>query len=76
MKKKGSIAKNFICVILGVLLFFGLRLIIKNQAAEFKMFVQFLGAFLPYMGIFITIVGGGRAFKNSKWSNTNGQGRE
>jgi SNF family Na+-dependent transporter len=71
MKKKTSVAKYFIYAILGILLLFGLKFITQKQTTEFDMYIRFLGTFMPYMGILMTLVSLGRAFKNSKWSNTN-----
>ena len=65
--KKFSVSKVLVDVCLVGIIALGGYCVLKKPVS-IPAYVQYVGAVVPILGIFIVVVGGGRAFKNSKWS--------
>ena len=65
--KKFSVSKVLVDACLVGIIALGGYCVLKKPVS-IPAYVQYVGAVMPILGIFIVVVGGGRAFKNSKWS--------
>ena len=61
--KPTPISKLMVILVLLTILISGF-VMLWNKPLRFNMYIEFIKAFLPYFGIFTSVVAGGRAFKN------------